>query len=133
MDLINNFCNPIYDVFMDTAVLSGALAIRDYWRRREEYTRVRWVTPGWSWIDPQKEAAASAALLDSGLTTREELCGSRGRSWQDVMIQLKEEQDFAASIGLVLGQGERMPYQDEEEEDGKTEEPVTDPYADDEG
>ena len=122
-------------------MLGGALSIPDYWNRREEYTRVRWVTPGWSWIDPQKEAAASAALLDSGLTTREELCGSRGRSWQDVMIQLKEEQDFAASIGLILGQGERTPYHggeedeedDDDEEDGKTAEPVTDPYADDAG
>jgi lambda family phage portal protein len=135
-DLINNFCAPVYEVFMDTAVISGALAIADYWRKREEYTRVRWVTPGWSWIDPQKEAAASAALIDSGLTTREELCGSRGRSWQDVMIQLKEEQDFAESIGLVLGQNERPAYQEDEEEteeNGKAREPVTDPYADDEG
>lgn len=134
-DIINNFCDPVYGVFMDTAVLSGALSIPDYWHRREEFTRVRWVTPGWSWIDPQKEAVASAALLDSGLTTREELCGGRGRSWRDVMVQLKEERDFAASIGLALGQAERPPYQDEEEneEDGKTEEPVTDPYADDEG
>ncbi|MDR3165282.1 MAG: phage portal protein [Synergistaceae bacterium] len=137
-DIINNFCAPVYEVFVDAAVISGALAIPDYWRKREEYTRVRWVTPGWSWIDPQKEAVASASLLDSGLTTREELCGGRGKNWQDVMIQLKREQAFAESIGLVIGQGEGPPYQEEEEEEeaeenGKAKEPVTDPYADDEG
>lgn len=102
-DLINDFCQPIYERFVDAAVLSGALDIPDYWQNRKRYTRVRWVTPGWSWIDPQKEAAASAQLLDIGLTTHEELCGSRGKNWKDTMLQLREEQRFAEEIGLVLG------------------------------
>jgi lambda family phage portal protein len=136
-DLINNFCKPVYKVFMDTAVLSGALDIPDYWKNRAEYTKARWVTPGWSWIDPQKEAAASNMLLTDGLTTREELCGSRGKDWREVMRQIKEERDFAESIGLDLGGGSN-PYQGEEADEGNEEstkqgKPVTDPYADDEG
>ena len=102
-DLINDFCQPIYEVFLDTAVLMGALVIPDYWQNRELYIRTRWVTPGWSWIDPQKEAVASATLLDIGLTTREELCGNRGKSWRETMDQLKAEQDYAEEIGLELG------------------------------
>jgi lambda family phage portal protein len=134
-DLINNFCQPVYEVFIDTAVVSGALDIPDYWKNREEYVAVRWVTPGWSWIDPQKEAAAGAQLLDSGLTTREELCGSRGKDWRDVMLQLKEERGFAEAIGLELGSGDPTPYHGEEEKDegdGENGEPAAD-ADDDEG
>lgn len=108
-DIINNFCQPVYEVFMDTLVLSGLVEIPDYWANRAKYSAARWVTPGWSWIDPQKEAAAGAMLLDWGLTTLEELCGGRGKNWQDVLTQRKREQEFAESIGVKLGTIEVKP------------------------
>jgi lambda family phage portal protein len=132
-DLINNFCKPVYKVFMDTAVLSGALDIPGYWKNREEYVKARWITPGWSWIDPQKEAAASNALLADGLTTREELCGGRGKDWREVMLQIKEERDFAESIGLDLGSGGLKAFQGEEEEDDGGSRGPSEPDDDDEG
>lgn len=105
-DIIGNFCQPVYERFLDAAVLANELIIPDYAQRREEYTRVRWVCPGWSWIDPQKEAAAGQMLLSAGLTTREELCGARGKNWREVMDQLREEQEYAEKIGLILGREE---------------------------
>lgn len=116
-DLIRSFCQPVYERFMDSAVLSGALRIQDYWVDRAEYTRARWITPGWSWIDPQKEAAAGQMLLAAGLTTREELCGARGKNWREIMQQLKAEQDYADEIGLRLG-GEEVVDGTDETDDG---------------
>lgn len=135
-DVVNNFCQPVYEVFVDTLVLSGLLEIPDYWANRGKYVAARWVTPGWSWIDPQKEATAGAMLLDCGLTTLEELCGGRGKNWQDVLQQRKREQDFADSIGVKLGMIDVKPSQaqeggDENENNNEQEEGAVD--EDDEG
>ena len=131
-DLVNDFCQPVYELFLDTAVLTGALVIPDYWYERKRYVKARWVTPGWSWIDPQKEAAAGAILLETGLTTREELCGNRGKNWREVMDQLKEEQDYAGEIGLELGAPDVSTIDTGEEvSDGKAEETKGEPLGDD--
>ena len=103
-DLIEDFCQPVYERFIEAAVLSGALDIPDFFENRKKYTVCKWVTPGWSWIDPQKEATAGAQLLDTGLTTLEELAGSRGRDWREVLEQRKREQDYIESLGIKLNQ-----------------------------
>jgi lambda family phage portal protein len=62
----------------------------------------------WHWdaftsVDPQKDAAADAAELALGLTTRAEKCAARGIDWRETIDQLAAEQEYAASMGVVFG------------------------------
>lgn len=100
---ILHLCNPVWGVWLDACVLRGLVQIPDYWKDPRRYRKsVRWVSPGWSWIDPQKEATAATTQLSAGLTTLSEICGSQGKDWQEVLMQLAKEQEFAAALGLKL-------------------------------
>ncbi len=117
--IVQHICIPIWKEFVTACVLDGRLRIPDFFADRRRYTRARWVTPGWSWIDPMKEASAGQLMLASGLETLESLCAARGMDWQDVLEQRARELAYMKELGVptlategsvVLGgQGESAP------------------------
>ncbi|EFB91348.1 phage portal protein, lambda family [Pyramidobacter piscolens W5455] len=108
-DVVETFCAPVYAAWLDAMVLNGLVTIPGYWGARDKYRKVRWVRPGWSWVDPQKEAAAAEKGLQLGTTTLQEVCGYEGKDWQEVLRQRKAEQDFIAEIGLNTGGDHHEP------------------------
>lgn len=102
-DLIDSFCKPIYNAWLESMVLNGFIQIPGFWSDRKRYESARWIRPGWSWVDPQKEANAAEKSLSLGTTTLQEVCGYEGKDWQDVLRQRKAEQDFVEELGVKLG------------------------------
>lgn len=100
--VIDHFCTPVWDAFMDAAVIGGVLNIRDYWQRRKEYTACEWIAPGWDWIDPQKEANADILKLQNAGMTLSDWCASRGKDWRTQLKQMAAEKEAAESLGLEL-------------------------------
>ena len=100
--MIGHFCDVVYKEWMDAAVLSGQLDIPDYWARREEYTAVAWVPPGWSWIDPEKEVNADIKAIQSGGKTLSQWCAERGYDWREQLAQMALEKKTAEALGLIL-------------------------------
>ena len=100
--VISHFCQPIYAAFMDAAVMSGELPIKDYWSHRDEYLACDWIAPGWDWIDPQKEASADILKLQNGGMTLSDWCASRGKDWRTQLKQMAAEKAEAESLGLKL-------------------------------
>lgn len=97
-----HLCMPIYREWMDTCVLAGVLDIPDYFSNREAYQAVEWVTPGWSWIDPQKEVNADIAAIQNGGKTLSQWCAERGCDWREQLQQMALEKETAESLGLKL-------------------------------
>jgi len=116
--LIAHFCRPVWAAFVDAAVLAGKLKIPDYERNRERYLRANWVAPGWSWIDPLKEAQAYDLLLSRGLTTLEELAAGRGRDWAELLEQRKRERDYEVELGLDLSGQQPEGGEDDGDDEG---------------
>ncbi len=100
--VVSHFCKPVYESFMDAAVMSGALVIRDYWSNREKYLACDWIAPGWDWIDPQKEASADIMKLKNAGMTLSDWCASRGKDWRTQLKQMAVEKAEAESLGLKL-------------------------------
>ena len=100
--LISHFCQPIWDQFVDMCVLGGLVSIRDYAQNREVYTYAEWVTPGWSWIDPEKEVKADLLALKNSGKTLAQWCAERGYDWKEQLSQMAKEKEYAESIGLTL-------------------------------
>src|SRR3546814_9384073 len=53
--IVHQLCRPIWRAWMDQAVLEGALDLPGYRKEKRQYQAAKWITQGWSWVDPPKE------------------------------------------------------------------------------
>ena len=97
----DHFCRPIWPEFVTACVLAGKVRIPDYFSNIKRYTKSVWITPGWQWVDPLKEAAGTQKELDMGITSLSEICAARGKDWQEILDQIRREQEYAEKIGLM--------------------------------
>lgn len=100
--IINHLCKEVYREFIKSAILSGKLPIslREYAEDPRKYTAHRWITPGWDWIDPLKEAKADESALNNNLNTLENMLASRGLDYKEVLLQRRKEKELMQEYGL---------------------------------
>lgn len=101
--LIQHVLREVYQAFVVSAVLSGALVIPDFWTKKQEYLRHEWVPPGRKWIDPLKEAKAEEVAVLQRLKTRAQLSAEAGRDWREDLEQMAVELDYMRELGLIGG------------------------------
>jgi lambda family phage portal protein len=73
--LANDFCQPIYEAFMDEAVMRGWINAPGYFDdvvTRRAYTRTKWNGPGMPHIDLGKSAQNYKMLVEQGYATASE-------------------------------------------------------------
>ena len=98
--LRNSFLQPVFEMVLEEAWLKGLIEIPDFYDRFDLWTSARWITPGWGWVDPVKEAQAEKLKLEMGVTTRSKIVASNdGGDWSDVARQLEEENEILEEIG----------------------------------
>jgi lambda family phage portal protein len=100
--LVHQMCRPIWQSWMDQAVLAGALDAPGYPRRWREYTACKWVPQGWQWVDPEKEFKALLLAIRSGLMSRSEAISSFGYDAEDVDREIAADNARADGLGLVF-------------------------------
>jgi capsid protein len=103
--LIEHFCRETYTEFIISAVLSGQLNIKDFWKDKRRYLKHEWIAPGWSWIDPVKEVNANKIALQTGQDTLSRICAERGLDWKEVMQQMAREAKLANDLGINITGG----------------------------
>jgi lambda family phage portal protein len=101
--MVDNFLQPVYEAWLEMAVLSGVLRLPAYETDPELYNDVRWMPRGWEWIDPMKEVSAAILAVRAGFTTNQEVIAQKGGDYEDVFKQRRRELDLAAQYDLVLG------------------------------
>lgn len=84
-------CQPSLVYLMEEAYLRGELPILDFYFNRDAYVKVRWVSPGWQWIDPENEVNASRDSIEGNLSTLAEEIESKGGDWEDNLEQRARE------------------------------------------
>ena len=89
--LIDHFLEPVYREWLSWAALTGQVVIPDYAEDPERYQEAVWISPGWEWIDPLKEANANSVALETGQTTLQKICAARGEDWRELMEQRTRE------------------------------------------
>ncbi len=99
--MIFQFCQPAAEAFLDAAVLSGALPIRDYVRNRRKYLKIRWRPDGWPWVDPVKDQLAEQMAVRNGFKSRAQVVAERGGDVETVDREIAEDNARADSLGLV--------------------------------
>lgn len=104
--LAKRLCTPVWRMLMEDAQLAGELPAK---LTPADLRAVRWIGPDMGWVDPTKEVEASQMAITAGLSTLADECSSRGRDWQDVLLQRKREQDMAEELGVEIGEPKPEP------------------------
>jgi lambda family phage portal protein len=96
------FCQPILELVLEEAYLSGMFEVRDFYAHRAEYCRVQWVGAGWGWVDPVKEVESSKLAIDWGLSTYARECAAQGLDWEENLEQMAREQAKIKELNLII-------------------------------
>jgi len=128
---IANFCQPIFEAWLDLGVLSGELPLAGYEKNEDAFTSVRWQPRGWAWIDPAKEVAANKEAVRGGFTTLTDVIAASGGDIEDLFSTRRRELDIAESLDLIFDSdiandniGKDLPLEDEENKDDDNEKDV---------
>jgi lambda family phage portal protein len=61
-----------------------------------------WLGRRWEWVDPLRDTNARIAGVGAGLMAPQDLSAQMGRDFYDTMVKIKEAQDLAKQLGIVL-------------------------------
>ncbi|WP_157755104.1 phage portal protein [Variovorax boronicumulans] len=61
-----------------------------------------WLGRRWEWVDPLRDMNARIAGVGAGLMAPQDLSAQMGRDFYDTMVKIKEAQDLAKKLGIVL-------------------------------
>ncbi len=76
--IIFQFCRPVWNRWMDLAVLSGAVSAPDYSTNKRSYRRVKWIAHGWPYMHPVQDMQAQKMAVRSGFKSRSEVVSEQG-------------------------------------------------------
>jgi len=107
--IVHQFCRPVWQRFVRLAVLSGALQASGFERDPKPWLSVKWVTPGWDWVDPLKDVQAERQAVDAGFKSRSEVIAARGWDPEQVDAEIAGDQARAERLGLQLGGADATP------------------------
>lgn len=98
---IDSFLERVYREWLSMALLTGALVLdtRDFRR----FLGVSWNPRGWAWVDPLKDTDAGIRGIQTGLASRRKLLAEQGLDLEDVLEDLKYEQELADEYGVEIG------------------------------
>jgi lambda family phage portal protein len=100
--LVWQLCRRIWQRWMDTAVLSGALTFKDYEVRQREHQACAWLPRRWEWVEPQNDARAEVEQIEAGLKSRSQAIAERGYDADQVDVEIAADRSRKASLGLTF-------------------------------
>lgn len=105
--LIDHFLNEVYEEFLNAAILSNSIKIKNFYKDKTRYLKHTWISSGWTWIDPLKEVKATQSAIDSNIDTLARVCAERGEDWREVLEQRAKELEYIKELtGSDLEDGE---------------------------
>lgn len=122
-ELLIEVLDEIYETFIISAVLCGALDIPRFWNEKERYLAHEWIQEPKPWIDPYKEANANMIALKTGQKTYKEIAAENGRDWKDQVDDIAEVLEYGKEKGIdmggvLFGIKEETPMPDDDEGSG---------------
>ena len=103
-ELLQDVLDEIYETFIISAVLAGALHIPDFWSRKDDYFPHSFIKPPKDWIDPVKEVTATKLALQTGQRTFKQIAAENGSDWRRQIDDICEVLQYARDKhGIDLG------------------------------
>lgn len=121
--IADEFGQPTLEFLIEEAYLKGELPILDFYQNRAAYVKVRWICPGWQWVDPKNEIDASVKAVDSNLSTLSEEVAGQGYDWEENLVQrareLKKIKELEEKYGIkmTVPETKQQPSDNQQPED----------------
>lgn len=127
-EMLLEVLDEIYETFVISAVLCGALVIPRFWEEKERYLAHEWTQEPKPWIDPYKESNADSIALKTGQKTYKQIAAENGHDWRDQIDDMAEVLEYGREKGVDM---ENIIFGIKEAENGeKTEETDDDDESD---
>lgn len=104
--IIDHLCIPVYENVISELVGFGKIwnpAFRD---RKEDFMNSAWISPGWSWIDPVKEANGKILEIDNNIDTMSNTLASKGMDFEEtidlIAFEKKKIQEKEKKYGVKI-------------------------------
>jgi lambda family phage portal protein len=104
--IVFQMCRPIWRVWIDAAVLAGALPAGD-----GNYD-VKWIPPGFAWVDPLKDIKAQIMAVRAGFKSRAEVVSEQGYDTEEIDREIAADNARADSLGLEYDSDPRKETND---------------------
>lgn len=101
--LKRKFFQPCYQNLLEEAFLRGELGNINFYEKKATWCKARWITPGWKWVDPVKEADASVIAMNHGITTGSDEAAVQGKDFFENIDQLGREAQHIKSVSEKYG------------------------------
>lgn len=102
-ELLLEAMDEIYETFVISCVLAGAIKVPNFWDEKDKYLKHKWTEAPKKWIDPSKEAKANQIAISTGQKTFKEIASENGRDWKEQMDDILDVLEYAESKGLDMG------------------------------
>lgn len=115
---VNDFCNPVYELWMTEAVARGRISAPGYFNNpaiREAWLKTQWIGPSQGQLDPVKEVNAEILACAHGFSTHEDSAlRINGSDFDSNIARLEREKEMMEPLDRTL-------ITSEEEEDAENE------------
>ena len=100
--LVFQLCRPVWQRWMETAVLAGALpvGVREFQRSRAAVTAAKWIPPHWEWVDPLKDMQAEKLAVDAGWKARSDVVEAQGYDPEEIDERIRQDKERETELGL---------------------------------
>ena len=119
---INDFCNPIYELWLTEAVATGRIQAPGFLldpAAHEAWLGAEWIGPSQGQLDPVKEINAEIMACEHGFSTHEDSAlRLNGSEFTSNVEQLTRENELMKKLGVIPDeQSNKAPDEGEEESD----------------
>ncbi|WP_263080134.1 phage portal protein [Endozoicomonas sp. Mp262] len=106
--LIFQLCRPVWQRWLDLAVLSGALHAPGYHRKKSDYRRVKWIPQGWPYMHPVQDMQAQTLAVRGGFKSRSEVVSEQGYDSEQIDDEIAADNRRADELDLQYDSDARV-------------------------
>ena len=103
--LVFQLCRPVWERWLNTAVLAGTLDLPGFNRDPAPYLATRWIPPKWEWVDPLKDIKAEQQAVAAGFKARSDVVEAMGYDPEEVDARIAADRERERKLGLSFSLG----------------------------
>jgi lambda family phage portal protein len=116
--IVFQLCRPIWNRWIELAILSDSVKVPN----DPTFSLVKWIPPGFAWVDPQKEVISQLNAVKAGFKSRTEVISEFGYDIEEIDEEIQKERRREKEMGLVFDSnpqnaGVTLDPKNEKEED----------------
>ncbi|WP_066016834.1 phage portal protein, partial [Endozoicomonas atrinae] len=110
--LVFQFCRPIWNRWLEMAVLSGAIHAPRFHNNKADYRRVKWIPQGWPYMHPVQDMQAQNLAVRSGFKSRSEVVSEQGYDSEQIDDEIAADNRRADELNLQYESDGRQSSKD---------------------